>query len=827
MLGENKAPLVFLSACRTAESRLDSIGEQEQEAIESFVRALVRAGVPNVIGWDGSVYDLDATSFARTFYKELAEFASVPYAVATARRDVLRAHQNDPQKGRHWHLARAYSGSLGSGSLCDRTKPKRRFRRGAGYREFLDKAENRVQVATAQEFVGRRRQAQSVLRVFRDKEKAGVLIYGMGNIGKSSLAARIANRMPKHRTVVIYERYDGLALFDRLLTALPGNERHKWDQQWRECIANNCAMLGNALEEMLTGPFDDQPILLIIDDLEQILEIPSPGQKMTTVKDAPGMADTWRLSLGGVLRAFEEVDTESKLLLTSRYLFSFFDRQQRDLADALEQVQLRPMGDKERAKQWQAAERTAERVQDAASDEEKMLVGRVLDVAGGNPGLQEILCRPILAGELKAAGDALESVEQWKTSGKLPKEESAAQEFFQRVSFEIYRKALTETQYTQLRAFTLFSEGLPVPLPVIEAVGDTSGVREPSAAIHRLVGLGLVDSWGNIDDVGHYAANPLSYPLVDNKLTEKEQAYLATAVIDRLSATWQDSEGNFPSDPRGLEAARLALIGSAPAAVLEKVALAAGRFLFNRKHNAKEALAILESARVKIDAEGVPLSPQFLLLASNCAERIGQRELQVKLLEKGVQLKSDDKVGLAQITAIHAEATIVQEGPEKTLETLRKAVALFEDAKDERSRAVTMGQIADILSQRGETDEALRIQIEERLPVAEATKDLESISHIRFSCAQLRLQRGGLEQGEIQTIYQELSESFAINLKFQRADAVAAVGNLLGQVLAEGGHSDEALKVLDQSAAAFEKLQQSQQAERVREIQKQIREKKK
>ena len=435
-LGERKAPLVFLSACRTAELPDDRAGEEKPEVTEPFVRALVKAGVPNVIGWDGSVDDIDATLFARTFYKGLAAYGSVPYAAAAARRDVLREHRNDPQKGRYWHLARVYTGRQGGGPLCDRTKPKRRLRKAAGYREFLDKAQNRVPVATAQEFAGRRRQAQELLRVFRDNEKAGVLVYGMGNIGKSSLAARIANRMPKHGTVVIYERYDALATFDRFLAAMQGSERQGWERQWRESIAEDGAALGNALEEMLQGPFDERPILLVIDDLEQILETPSPVQTTTPVKDAPGTPDAWRVALGGVLRAFEAVDTESRLLLTSRYVFSLRDRYGRDLVDALAHVQLRPMESKERAKQWRGAERTADRMKTDLSDEEEALAARVLDVAGGNPGLQQILCRPILSGELTVAGEAVDAVERWRASATLPTEESGAQEFFRRVLFE-------------------------------------------------------------------------------------------------------------------------------------------------------------------------------------------------------------------------------------------------------------------------------------------------------------------------------------------------------------------------------------------------------
>jgi hypothetical protein len=207
VLGERGAPLVFVSACQTAQS--------ESGLAEPFVRALVRSGVGNVLGWDGSVYDTDATSFARSFYGELAEHQSVPYAAAVARRQLLAGHLEDPSTGRHWHLARVYAGPGGAGACCTAGLPKHKVRWDTGVKEFLDKAGSRVPVATAQHFVGRRRQVQAVLRAFDDASTPGVLIYGMGNVGKSSLAARVASRMPRHRTVVVYERYDAAAIRGR------------------------------------------------------------------------------------------------------------------------------------------------------------------------------------------------------------------------------------------------------------------------------------------------------------------------------------------------------------------------------------------------------------------------------------------------------------------------------------------------------------------------------------------------------------------------------------------------------------------------------------
>ena len=482
--GERKPPLVFLSACRTAEG---AVGPQP---FEPFVRAMVRAGVPNVLGWDGSVYDRDATLFATRFYGELAEHQSVPYAAAAARREVLRVHRDDPIEGHHWHLARVYAGPAGAGAVCDRTQPKRKLRKDAGFKEFLDKANRRVRVATAQEFVGRRRVAQDVLRAYRDGRKAGVLIYGMGNSGKSSLAARIANRLPKHETVVAFERYDALAIFERLVAALPPRQRAEWKETWRPSIAADPAALADALEAMLEGPFDADPILLIIDDFEQILEKPAPEQPVTPIKDTAGSCNLWRASIAAVLRAFEAADTASHLLLTSRYVFTLPDGKGGDLADSLERMELPPMARRERSKQWRAAERLAGRTEGLGDDRELSLAVRAQAVAGGNPGLQEILCRPVLAGELDVAEEAVSTVEHWKSTGEVPEEESAAQEFFQRVSFETYRDALTADQRAQLRAATLFSEDVPIPIAAIEAVGGAAGVADPGRSLGRLIGPG-------------------------------------------------------------------------------------------------------------------------------------------------------------------------------------------------------------------------------------------------------------------------------------------------------------------------------------------------
>jgi hypothetical protein len=96
-----------------------------------------------------------------------------------------------------------------------------------------------------------------------------------------------------------------------------------------------------------------KPVLLIIDDLEQILETPKPGEANTPVKA------NYSVALASIIAAFRDAETESRLLLTSRYTFALTDARGDDLAARLVPVQLPPMDETQRDKQMRAAARLA------------------------------------------------------------------------------------------------------------------------------------------------------------------------------------------------------------------------------------------------------------------------------------------------------------------------------------------------------------------------------------------------------------------------------------------------------------------------------------
>ena len=98
---------------------------------------------------------------------------------------------------------------------------------------------------------------------------------------------------------------------------------------------------------------------------------------------------------------------------------------------------------------------------------------------------------------------------------------------------------------------------------------------------------------------------------------------------------------------------------------------------------------------------------------------------------------------------------------------------LFDEARDEYSRAVTMGKIADILGQRGETDEALRIRREEELPVFERLGDVRSRAVTMGQIADILEQRGETDEAlRIQGTH--LRRDTFIPQRFQASKAAAA-----------------------------------------------------
>jgi CHAT domain-containing protein len=327
LLPSPRPRLVFLSACQTAAAGA---------VADPLAMTLVRAGASAVLGWDGSVRDDEATAFAHSLYQALSRRRPLEEAVALARVELFSAGKSKPS--RDWHLARLWLGPRGGGKLVGGNRRRWMLAPDHGHKALLDKRKPESAVASREAFVGRRRELQTSLKVLREGDHVGLLIHGMGRLGKSSLAARIAHRRLDLESVVIFGAYDALSIAKEIRDGVPAV--HAILDAQMAGLRDAPERLEGLLREVLEGPCQQagngKPILLIIDDLKRILDEPAT------------VGGPWRVKanyvpvLRAVLRAFARAKTDSRLLLTSRYTFTLQD-DGADLVARFFVLQLPPM----------------------------------------------------------------------------------------------------------------------------------------------------------------------------------------------------------------------------------------------------------------------------------------------------------------------------------------------------------------------------------------------------------------------------------------------------------------------------------------------------
>lgn len=314
--------LLFLSACWTA-----ATAGKEPARLDSLTALLTRAGFPAVLGWAAPVGDAQAVRFAAELYGQLARGdTDLELAVARARQSMLLGPHSP---GSHWHLSRLFVGRRGGGRICEIEGPRRRGRNRAG--DHLD-PERTIPVAGRVQFMGRRREIQRAVVALRDDAGAGVLILGPEGYGKSSLAERLVDRMGnRHTPVVVGGRFGARKIIDRIGERL-GTDVNVWRYQWR---SRDDAELGDALRQLLDGAASEggssKPILLVLDGFEAMLEAFGEGHRVA--------AKSVKM-IEGLLQAFVQGDSRSRLLLTSSADFSIVDELGRDLSEALIRVTL-------------------------------------------------------------------------------------------------------------------------------------------------------------------------------------------------------------------------------------------------------------------------------------------------------------------------------------------------------------------------------------------------------------------------------------------------------------------------------------------------------
>ena len=252
--------LVFVSGCYTA-------GSSEAGLVASMAEALVDAGASAVLGWALPVGDVAASRLAAMLYRKLGGGAGIPEAITAARRALFEGRST------YWHLLRLYADRSKLGGVVTPlgSRGRVRLRSRAASTLFLD-AEGRVKVADRGSFVGRRRELQTLLRVLRPEDSAEgpqlVLLHGMGGQGKSSLAARLLDRIgATHADHAVWVgKIDQLSVegLTQRLTLADADV----DQEVNDLLGRESVQLADRLRFVLDGPLANTPCMFVFDDFE-------------------------------------------------------------------------------------------------------------------------------------------------------------------------------------------------------------------------------------------------------------------------------------------------------------------------------------------------------------------------------------------------------------------------------------------------------------------------------------------------------------------------------------------------------------------------------
>jgi CHAT domain-containing protein len=482
-------PLIFLSGCRTGYSRA--------AIVPSMAEALLKQGATAVLAWGERVSDSQATDAAAVLYQELSAGQSLVEAIALTYQTLLK--NQVPDRRADWHLLRLYVAETLPGALVERGRKSSPRRSTAS--KFLD-PEGRVRVPTRENFVGRRRQLQNCLRTLKtDFDKVGVLIHGMGGLGKSAIVSRLGDRLPDYEMIVWHQQIDEARLVNRLADqlriSLQQTDLKRSEGELKYRLRN--------LFEQLNQPIR-KPFLLVLDDFEWNLE-PRTGSYILK----PEVAEV----LNALVWAVQESNGNHRILITCRYkiqsnLLSHFYEQgldsfhKSDLKKKLRQLEHFNSG-----------------------KVEENLINRALKLADGNPRLLEFMNEEVLS--------------QKNVEEKLDKFEASPEDWKGKIIWaDLYE--LIDEALQQILSYCLIYE-LSVPMAALEAVCDS--LPDYKQQLQRGVGLGLIDMSPEAREVDRVYRVPRILPhIIPNiRLPEEPDVYfLYKKAHDKLHELWGNTE---------------------------------------------------------------------------------------------------------------------------------------------------------------------------------------------------------------------------------------------------------------------------------------------
>jgi len=809
-VGNRWPRLVFLSGCKTGESPLAGV-------LPSLCEALVEAGAPAVLGWGLPVDDPGATQAAAEIYRLLAAGAPIDEAVARARAELYQQEVRQAKADPQWHLLRLYANATDLGPLVTPAetpgRPKLQVRQAT--QEFLD-AGSKSEVCPRELFVGRRRAIQRCLRVLKRQPKwdwEGVLIHGIGGLGKSSLAARLCDRLPESLRLVSVGLLDEVRLLGVLGQQLD-------DAPARAAVNEPELPLKNRLRKLLRdhlgrvlAAMGRKSALWVLDDFEQNVEHEPDGSIRVDPGGLAVLKPAARAVLGDLLAAIRETASETRVIVTCRYQFpapsppaSLWEEALESFRDADLAKVLRPLA-----------------ALGPEATTEEALRHRATALAAGNPRLLNRLNTV-----LSTAGTAA-------TAAILDDLDKKADEFRE----EHLLRVLLAQQAPQCRRLLAMLAvcDLPIDRDALETIGGGVAL-EPHLA--RAAALGLVEiapEPGRLAE--RYAVSGVLKPLLARDLAESEVLAACGRAARHLFRTWWEEPATINVE-RALEVHRLAMLARE-----NEIAVAIADRLATRWHNRSEfrrsrALSLLtlqlgddyrilhnlargqqvlgetDKARrsyqqaLDLCPQPLPDTPRPALRErSGIVHNLAGLEVQQGDVARAMELWNQSLVLDEQIGDVRGKAAtlsnmagvIAQQGDvARAMELWNQSLVLKEQIEDVQGKAATLANMAGVIAQQGDVARAMDLWHQSLVLK-------EQIGDVRGKAATLHNMAGVIaKQGHVARAMELWNQSLGLEEQIGNVQGKAATLHQMAVVIAQQGDAARAMELWNQSLGLEEQI---------------------
>ena len=492
----NLPKLLFLSGCRT--------GYSDGDEILSMAEKLLKNGAKTVLGWGQPVRDQEAADTAAILYEKLSQGFTLSESLAFAYQKLLENHARD------WHCLRLYvRGSIPEALV--RRGQKKPLPPVSVVDQFVDPETKYLRVATRETFIGRRRDLQYCLQVLKKPfdnpkatHKAGVFLQGFGGNGKSTLAARLCDRLPDYTKLVWHQQIDQTSLVDTLAKKL--------DRSQRQILLDSNEELDYRLRDVFSQL--NQPFLLILDDFEWNLECPSSSDDYILKAGAAQL-------LQALVWAIQETNYYHRLIITSRYTFNS------PLLEEFYHLKSLPSFKYKESD----LEKKLRRLEHFSSGKiDKNYIERALNLADGNPRLLEWLNNEVLSSgniDTKLRSFENETDVTWRDKIVWRLEEKP--------------QLLTDEALEKVVSNCLIYE-IPVPLVALEAVCQS--VPNYQKKLQQAQDKGLIEVICNDDRETLYRASHIKHinPHIELPKDASKLSALAATAAKTLTELWGNEE---------------------------------------------------------------------------------------------------------------------------------------------------------------------------------------------------------------------------------------------------------------------------------------------